>query len=114
MPRGGASDGAIRTDSVKEFLNGRYYCCCQLDGPKLSASEESDIDERALEKIEILEDTVKVTEELEISEFGSKVDDDGTPLDAVEIGVTSINLKDNKVSTSKIYTKAHAPKNTLQ
>ena len=25
-----------------------------------------------------------------------------------------INLKDNKVSTSKIYTKAHAPKNTLQ
>ena len=60
-------------------------------------------------KIEILEDTVKVTEELEISEFGSKVDDDGTPLDAVEIGVTSINLKDNKVSTSKIYTKAHKP-----
>ena len=66
------------------------------------------------EKIEILEDTIKVTEELEISEFGSKVDDDGTPLDAVEIGVTSINLKDNKISTSKIYTKAHAPKNTLQ
>jgi hypothetical protein len=66
------------------------------------------------EKIEILEDKVKVTEELEISEFGAKVDDEGTPLDAVEIGVTSINLKDNKVSTSKIYTKAHAPKNPLQ
>jgi hypothetical protein len=66
------------------------------------------------EKIEILEDKIKVTEEVEISEFGAKVDDEGTPLDAVEIGVTSINLKDNKVSTSKIYTKAHAPQNPLQ
>jgi hypothetical protein len=60
-------------------------------------------------RIEVLEDTVKVTEEFEISESGAKVDADGTPEDAIEIGITSINLKDNKVSTSKIYTKAHAP-----
>lgn len=60
-------------------------------------------------KVEIKEDTVVVTEEFEVSETGAKVDDDGTPEDAIEIGVTSINLKDNKVSTTKIYTKAHAP-----
>ena len=60
-------------------------------------------------QVEILEDTVKVTEEFEISENGATVDEEGTPMDAIEIGVTSINLKDNKVSTSKIYTKAHKP-----
>ncbi len=60
-------------------------------------------------KVEITDDKVIVTEELEMSEFGAKVDDDGTPEDAIEIGVTSINLKDNKVSTTKIYTKAQAP-----
>lgn len=60
-------------------------------------------------KVEISEDKVVVTEEIEISESGARVDEDGTPEDAIEIGVTSINLKDNKVSTTKIYTKAHAP-----
>lgn len=60
-------------------------------------------------KVDILEDKVIVTEEIEISETGAKVDEDGTPEDAIEIGVTSINLKDNKVSTTTIYTKAHAP-----
>lgn len=60
-------------------------------------------------KVEIKEDTVIVTEEFEVSETGAKVDNEGTPEDAIEIGVTSINLKDNKVSTTKIYTKAHAP-----
>jgi hypothetical protein len=60
-------------------------------------------------KVDILEDKVVITEEVEISETGAKVDKDGTPEDAIEIGVTSINLKDNKVSTTKIYTKAHAP-----
>lgn len=60
-------------------------------------------------KVDILEDKVIVTEEIEISESGAKVDKDGTPEDAIEIGVTSINLKDNKVSTTTIYTKAHAP-----
>ena len=61
------------------------------------------------QKVDVLEDKVIVTEEVEISETGAKVDEDGTPEDAIEIGVTSINLKDNKVSTTKIYTKAHAP-----
>jgi hypothetical protein len=60
-------------------------------------------------KVDILEDKVVVTEEIEISESGAKVDNEGTPEDAIEIGVTSINLKDNKVSNTKIYTKAHAP-----
>jgi hypothetical protein len=60
-------------------------------------------------KVEILEDKVVVTEEFEVSENGARVDDDGTPEDAIEIGVTSINLKDNKVSTTKIYSKAYKP-----
>jgi hypothetical protein len=60
-------------------------------------------------KVEIQEDKVIITEEVEVSEFGAKVDQDGTPEDAIEIGVTSINLKDNKISTTKIYTKAHSP-----
>ena len=60
-------------------------------------------------KVDIQEDKVIVTEEIEVSESGAKVDEDGTPEDAIEIGVTSINLKDNKISTTKIYTKAHAP-----
>ncbi len=60
-------------------------------------------------KVEVLEDKVIVTEEIEVSENGAKVDADGTPEDAIEIGITSINLKDNKVSTTKIYSKAHAP-----
>jgi hypothetical protein len=60
-------------------------------------------------KVDILDDKVVVTEELEISENGAKVDEEGTPEDAIEIGVTSINLKDNKVTSTKIYSKAHAP-----
>ena len=60
-------------------------------------------------KVEILEDKVVITEETEISETGAAVDEDGTPLDCVEIGVTSINARTNQVTTSKIYTKAHAP-----
>lgn len=60
-------------------------------------------------KVEIQEDKIIVTEEIEVSESGAKVDNDGTPEDAIEIGVTSINLKDNKISTTKIYSKAHTP-----
>lgn len=60
-------------------------------------------------KVDILEDKVIVTEEIEISESGAKVDEDGTPEDAIEIGVTSINLKDNKISSTTIYSKAYAP-----
>lgn len=62
------------------------------------------------QRVEVLEDKIRVTDEFEISEHGAKIDADGTPEDAIEIGVTSINLKTNKVNTSKIYTKAHAPK----
>ena len=61
------------------------------------------------QKIEIDDDKVTVTEEIEVSETGSKLDVDGTPSDCLEIGVTSINLKDNTIKTGKIYSKAEKP-----
>ena len=61
------------------------------------------------QQIEIDEDKVVVTEEIEISETGARVDEDGTPSDCIEIGVTSINLKDNSIKTGKIYSKAEKP-----
>lgn len=60
-------------------------------------------------KVDITDDKVTVTEEIEISDTGARIDKDGIPEDAIEIGVTSINLKNNNVSTTKIYTKAHKP-----
>lgn len=60
-------------------------------------------------KIDIDENKVTVTEEIEIAETGAEVDEDGTPMDCVEIGVTSINLKDNSIKTGKIYSKAEKP-----
>lgn len=60
-------------------------------------------------KVEIDEDKVTVTEEIEIAETGAELDEDGTPMDCVEIGVTSINLKDNSIKTGKIYSKAEKP-----
>jgi hypothetical protein len=60
-------------------------------------------------QIEIDENKVTVTEEIEVSETGTKLDDDGTPSDCLEIGVTSINLKDNSIKTGKIYSKAEKP-----
>jgi hypothetical protein len=59
--------------------------------------------------IEIEENKVIVTEEIEIAETGAKLDEDGTPSDCIEIGVTSINLKDNSIKTGKIYSKAEKP-----
>jgi hypothetical protein len=60
-------------------------------------------------QIEIEENKVTVTEEIEIAETGAKLDEDGTPSDCIEIGVTSINLKDNSIKTGKIYSKAEKP-----
>jgi hypothetical protein len=60
-------------------------------------------------QIEIEENKVTVTEEIEIAETGAKLDEDGTPSDCLEIGVTSINLKDNTIKTGKIYSKAEKP-----
>ena len=60
-------------------------------------------------QIEIEENKVTVTEEIEVSETGAKLDEDGTPSDCLEIGVTSINLKDNTIKTGKIYSKAEKP-----
>ncbi len=57
-------------------------------------------------KIDVEDDKVTVERELEITSTGSKVDADGVPEDAIEIGVTAIDLKTNKVSRSKIYTEA--------
>lgn len=60
-------------------------------------------------KVEIEEDKVTVTEEIEVAETGAELDEDGTPMDCVEIGITSINLKDNSIKTGKIYSKAEKP-----
>ena len=60
-------------------------------------------------QIEYDDDMVTITEEIEVSETGSKLDADGTPSDCLEIGVTSINLATNDVKTGKIFTKAKAP-----
>jgi hypothetical protein len=60
-------------------------------------------------QIEYTEDSVTITEEIEVSESGSKLDEDGTPSDCLEIGVTSINLKTNAVNTGKVFTRAVAP-----
>lgn len=60
-------------------------------------------------KIEYGDDSVTITEEIEVSETGSKLDADGTPSDCLEIGITSINLATNDVKTGKIFTKAKAP-----
>lgn len=68
-----------------------------------------DKDEILPTNVTITDDKVIVTEEIEISENGAPVDSDGIPSDAVEIGITSINLKNNSVETSKIYTKAKSP-----
>jgi hypothetical protein len=59
--------------------------------------------------IEIDENKVTVTEEIEVAESGAQLDKDGTPSDCIEIGVTSINLKDNSIKTAKIYSKAEKP-----
>ena len=61
------------------------------------------------QQIEIDENKVTVTEEIEVSETGAKLDEDGVPSDCLEIGVTSINLKDNTIKTGKIYSKAEKP-----
>lgn len=60
-------------------------------------------------QVEYTDDMVTITEEIEVSESGSKIDADGTPSDCLEIGITSINLKTNDVKTGKVFTKAVAP-----
>jgi len=55
------------------------------------------------------DDGIEVHHIVEISETGSKLDEDGIPEDAVEIGVTSVNVKTQKVVQSKLYTKADSP-----
>ncbi len=60
-------------------------------------------------QVEYTDDMVTITEEIEVSETGSKLDADGTPSDCLEIGVTSINLKTNDIKTGKIFTRSIAP-----
>lgn len=60
-------------------------------------------------KIEYTDDMLTITEEVEVSETGSKIDADGTPSDCLEIGITSINLKTNDIKTGKIFTKSKSP-----
>ena len=98
-------DERVRKKKVK---NVKEYGKTDPAVAKYLKEHPSEISENA-HKVDIQEDKIIITEEIEVSESGAKVDEDGTPEDAIEIGVTSINLKDNKISTTKIYTKAHAP-----
>lgn len=54
-------------------------------------------------------ETITVEREIEVSDTGASVDDDGVPEDALEIKVTTVNAKTGVVGTSRIFTKAEAP-----
>lgn len=79
------------------------------DHPNFAKYKKQNLDgvyDTGVTSIDVQEDKVVVESEFEVSNTGSKVDEDGVPLDAVEIGVTAINLDTNQVSQSKIYTEA--------
>jgi hypothetical protein len=67
-----------------------------------------------IEDIKETPEGLEVSHVVEITSTGSRIDEDGIPEDAVEIGVTSINLKTNSVEQSKVYTKAEAPQELVQ
>ena len=79
---------------------------CGKDEFKITQLYVPDVNSK---QVKYTDDMVTITEEVEVSESGSKLDEDGTPSDCLEIGVTSINLKTNAVNTGKIFTKAKAP-----
>lgn len=49
---------------------------------------------------------IQVEEEVEVGEDGTPVDEEGTPLNAIEFDVHSINAKTGKMVTKKMYSKA--------
>lgn len=98
-------DARVRKQKVKNI---KEYGKDHPSFLKYKQSNPNEITSNA-QKIEISDDKVIVTEEIEVSETGSKLDEDGTPSDCLEIGITSINLKDNTIKTGKIYSKAQKP-----
>jgi len=98
-------DARVRKKKVKNI---KEYGKDHPSFLKYAQNNPNDITVNAT-KVELSDDKVTVTEEVEIAETGAGLDEDGTPLDCVEIGVTSINLKDNSIKTGKIYSKAEKP-----
>jgi len=57
---------------------------------------------------------IHIVEEIEVDEDGNQVDEDGCPINALEVGVINVNAAQGTVKTSKFYTKAHKPnENTI-
>jgi len=53
---------------------------------------------------------IRIVEEIEVNaETGELVDEDGCPKDALEIDIFHVNAADGSMTTSKMYTKSHAP-----
>lgn len=98
-------DSRVRKQKVK---NVKQYGKEHPNFTKYRKQNPNDISLNS-KQIEYTDDTVTITEEVEVSETGSKLDEDGTPSDCLEIGITSINLRTNDVKTGKIYTKSVSP-----
>lgn len=74
------------------------------DHLKLQGASDIDLDEFNKKKI------IRIIQEEEFNaESNEKVDEDGCPLDAVEIKVTHINAKTNETNVENVYTKKTAP-----
>lgn len=73
------------------------------DNLKMQGATDIEIEEFKNKKI------IRVIQEEEYSENNAAVDEDGCPLDAVEIKVTHINAKTNETNTETIYTKKVGP-----
>lgn len=83
------------------------------DHPNFIKYKKQNLDgvyDTAITKITEEDDEIVVESEIEVSETGAKVDEDGVPEDALEIKVTSINAKTKEIKQTAIYTKAEEPK----
>lgn len=72
---------------------------------KYAQQSNSGVYDSGISKIDVNEDGVTVEREMELSSTGAKVDEDGIPEDALEIGVTTVSIGENKVTQNKIYTE---------
>lgn len=83
------------------------------DHPNFIKYKKQNLDgvyDTTITKITEEDDEIVVESEVEVSETGAKVDEDGVPEDALEIKVTSINAKTKEIKQTAIYTKAEEPK----
>lgn len=83
------------------------------DDPKFQIYKQQNLDgvyDSTITKItENENETISVEREIEVSDTGAAIDEDGVPEDALEIKVTTVNAKTGAVGTSRIFTKAEAP-----